>query len=353
MIRKFVLLLCWFVIGFTTTGFTQLRNRRADVDTDYIDDFPEIASVRFNISRRYFDFALRSKIGAKEKVSYAPNVQGTYGFSLYYRKLGLDLSLGLPASNRENTLFGKTRFFDFQVNSYGKKIGYDISFQSYKGFYQANPGDFDKSLKSWSAMKGYPQRPDLRCFNFGLNGYYVFNYKKFSYQAAFDQTERQLRSAGTFLVMGSSFFTRIRSDSTLFPSASTPAEGLAFKEGYFYTLAVAPGFAYSLIIKENFYLSPSICWGLGIRQQSYDIDAQRYKGMAIGQKINFRLAAGYYGQQVFAGINMVLDNNRIGMENVLLTTSAVNIRLFVGYRFNRLFGKDVQNHKLDRLLTNN
>src|SRR4051794_18112062 len=87
----------------------QLKNVNTKIDPDYIADFPEIASFRLSVAQRNFNFGLKSKIGDGKRIEYAPNVQGVYGFGLYYRKLGLELSMSLPSSDRENTLFGKTK----------------------------------------------------------------------------------------------------------------------------------------------------------------------------------------------------------------------------------------------------
>jgi hypothetical protein len=350
MFRKVLLLIVGSVIGWgCLPSFSQRISGGAFNRKDYIDDFPEIVSTRLNVAQQYFGFNLKSQKQDRKEAIYRPNVQGSYGFELYYRKLGVGLSLGFPTSPREIALYGKTRFWDFQINMYGEKFNYDFNLQWYKGFYQSNPEDFDKN---WNVSSGYPQLPDLRTFNIGMNAYYLFNHDKFSYQAAFVQTERQIKSAGSFLLMGSTFHTSIKSDVDLLPS-SNPLEknqGTNFRRGYFNILSVAPGYAYTFVINENFYVSPSLLWGLSLRQQAYVIDGERSFGVGIGQKINFRLAAGYYGKQFFAGFNFIWDNNRMGMENVRLSTSAVNIKLFVGYRFNRIFGKSVRIDKLDAIL---
>ena len=345
---KRFLLLSGFCLGLICPVFAQRTNQSNRVDSDYVADFPEIVSARVSVAQRYFNFNLKSKVGAGKKASYAPNVRGTYGIGVYYRKLGLEFSVGLPAGDRENTLFGKTKSFDFQINSYGQKFGYDISLQAYRGFYRKNPREFDAQ---WSVVRGYPQRADLRSLNVGLNIYYVFNQSRFSYRAAFNQTERQLRSAGSFLLLGSLFHNHLRSDSTLYPVSGATPQGIAFEDGSFNILAFAPGYAHTFVLNKDFYVSPSLCWGLALRQQAYRIDGQYRSGLAAGQKVNFRLAAGYYGRKTFAGINFVLDNNRMDLENIRLKTSGVNIKLFVGYRFNRVFGHDVQNKTLDKFLT--
>ena len=345
---KRFLLVVGFGFGLAIAAFAQRRNQSQQVDSDYVADFPEIASARVSVAQRKFNFNLKSKIGAGKRVFYAPNVRGTYGIGVYYRKLGLEFSVGLPAGDRENTLFGKTKSFDFQINSYGQKLGYDVSFQSYRGFYRKNPREFDAQ---WSVIRGYPQRADLRSLNVGLNVYYIFNQSQFSYQAAFNQTERQLRSAGSLLLLSSLFHSRLRSDSTLYPVSGTAPQGIAFEDGSFNILAFAPGYVHTFVVNKDFYVSPSLFWGLALRQQNYRVDNRYRSGLDVGQKINFRVAAGYYGRKIFAGINFVLDNNRMDLENVRLKTSSVNTKLFVGYRFNRVFGHNVQNKALDKFLT--
>jgi hypothetical protein len=348
MFFRYVLLLNWLLSGAGCIPVFAQQSSVAD-QNEYVSDFPEISSARLNIARGHFGFSLKSKIDDKKAVVYLPNVQGRYGIEFYYRKLGVELSLGLPTTDREIALFGNTRSWDFQVNLYRKKFGYDLSLQWYKGFYLANPSDFDSQ---WNVVGGYPQLPGLTTFHIGANAYHVFNNNRFSFQAAFNQAERQVKSAGSFLLMGSAFHTRIRGDSSLFPTPGLAdlKQGIRFRQGYFNTLSLAPGYAYTYVFKKDYYVSASLFWGLSVRQQMYDIDDERKGGVGLGHKVNFRIAAGYYGNKVFAGFHLIWDNNRMGLENVRLSTSSVDIRLFVGYRFSRIFGRRIQNDKLDKII---
>lgn len=345
---KTVISLFFIFISLSAEVSGQSRKRK-DTDTDpaYIGDFQEAASARILIAKKDFNFSLKNKLANGSKINYRPNVQGIFGVGFTYRKSALDLSFRLPIADRENALFGKTKLFDIQINNYGPKLGLDFNLQAYRGFYVANPQDFNSR---WSVINGYPQRPDISIFNLGVNAYYVFNNRRFSFRAAFNQTERQLQSAGSFLLASGFSFFSLRSDSLLMPVVQPyKPNGTAFEESKVRLLSFAPGYVYTLVIHEKFYITPSLFWGIALQRQKYLIDTERKKNYDIDQRINFRLAAGYYGNKAFAGIAFVTDNNRIRMENVQLNTSTINIKLFVGYRFDRLFNKKIRIKMLDDL----
>ena len=102
------------------------------------------------------------------------------------------LGFSLSAAINPAKLMGKYRDFELNFNSYGRHFGYDIIFQDAHNF------------TGWHDMEGMDRIElpanmlSVRTLN--LNGFYIFNGRRFSFPAAFTQSYFQRRSAGSFLV---------------------------------------------------------------------------------------------------------------------------------------------------------
>ena len=77
---------------------------------------------------------------------------------------------------------------DFQIHRYGKKVLIDGYYQDYRGFFLERKN------------KEYILFPDLAVKRWGVEGTYVLRNKRFSMRAAFEQSEKQIKSAGSMLL---------------------------------------------------------------------------------------------------------------------------------------------------------
>ena len=102
--------------------------------------------------------------------------------------LGFSLNLALNPAK----LMGKYHDYELNINSYGKRFGFDFIYQDAHNF------------TGWHEMEGMPRMTlpanmlSVKTLNF--NVYYALNHRRFSYPAAFSQSYIQRRSAGSFLL---------------------------------------------------------------------------------------------------------------------------------------------------------
>ena len=166
------------------------KYRKSDVDTAYVvrPQTKWTLRTRLNVSGteieteghdegRYF----KSEIEANRKVTLSLGV--TY--------LGISLGVALNPAK----LMGKDVDFELNLNCYGRRFGFDVIYQNARNF------------TGWHDEEGMEriELPDeiLKVQTLNLNGYYVFNHRRFSYPAAFSQSYIQRRSAGSFLLAAS------------------------------------------------------------------------------------------------------------------------------------------------------
>jgi len=105
------------------------------------------------------------------------------------------LGLSLSASLNPAKLMGKYRDYELNFNSYGKRFGFDIIYQSAKNFTGWHDHDGMERIELPADM--------LKVKTLNVNAFYVFNSSRFSYPAAFSQSYIQRRSAGSFLLAAS------------------------------------------------------------------------------------------------------------------------------------------------------
>jgi len=152
-------------LGMKLSMSNDIETFKVDTDGLDFDLYPNTTTVgRLNLNYRIFSFSLK----------YAPSF--------------------FPGNGDED-LKGKTSTFGIGVGFYFPHWFHDFSYSRVKGYYLNNSGEIDPD---WVDGDPYLQVPDLMVTNFrGLTGY-SFN-SKFSVKSLTTQTERQLKSAGSFI----------------------------------------------------------------------------------------------------------------------------------------------------------
>ncbi len=160
-----------------------------------------------------------------EGKSYMPNIPVGLGASVGWRgkhSMSIGGAINVAQTTPENGF--RTRSDDFQWHNYWRHVIVDAYYQKYKGFYVELPDD-----------QQYLNYPELTMQQIGLDVTYVWNGNRLSAAAAFDQSELQLRSAGSFLFGNSLFWHRVVPLGT--DVAGEPFENwqAGFSAGYMYT----------------------------------------------------------------------------------------------------------------------
>lgn len=268
------------------------------------------------------------KIG--KDIQYQPNVKLKWGVEAAYKGLLLGASIKLPHDDEQLDRKGKSEYLDYRIYGSMKRFGFDVFYQRYTGFFISNPKNFDIN---WAAPKPYPQNNDLQLSTLGFNFFFIFS-KKFSLKAAIQQTERQIQSAGSFLIMLSYAHLRINTQKSLIPATETGDYPLLadFKTGNFGNITIAPGYAYSFVYKD-LYFTPAIFLGAG-RQKQKNIQSQteNTKKVPIG-KVNIRLLTGYNGPKYLFGIILVQDYAFISLYEDQILFNTAQFKIFAGFRF--------------------
>jgi hypothetical protein len=335
-----VLVILILFLSLTTEVSAQFRNDSLQAITYdsirslYIKDFPNKFYIKPILTVRNLNLEFIDANKNADKITYLPSSSNYFGLGLYLFQIGVELSFKLPQDDVKKPAekFGKTKAIDFQSNIYTKRWGADIAYQRYSGLYLDNPGSH---LDNFQPGDNFPQRPDLTLRNFQLNTFYIFNHKKFSYRSAYNQADRQLKSAGSMLL--GMFFSAYKytSDSTLIPERDQAAypNNENIRQGRIATIALFPGYTYTLTY-HKFYLNTSLSIGPAHLWTKYNVDDFEKEDISIRPIYNIRAALGYNSDKFFGGITLVNQFVSAKIDNLEVNGAFGNVKIFLGLRFN-------------------
>jgi hypothetical protein len=252
-----------------------------------------------------------------------PNKAFNLGLGATYKFATLNLSFGFLQPNKDR---GETRSLDVQVHSYGRKMAIDFFAQFYNGFYIPD-GRFAPASESFYV------RPDLAVNLLGGSFQYIFNNTKFSYRAAFQQTEWQKKSAGSFLAGVELYIGRFRGDSTIIPSElRETANPETIRKFRFIEFGPNVGYAYTWVYKKFFVTGgAAISLNAGINRYYDQEGGETFVGFSPNSLV--RVSTGYNVRNwsinlfyVTAGLHLPKQEEK----NVVVNSG--NIRMNFVYR---------------------
>lgn len=310
-----------------------VAQEKQKIDTLFIKDYSDQLNLAIYSKVKYTSFKISDEL-KEEALKYSPNRQINLGLYYHYRKFGLGLAFGIGFLNKDDDLKGETSRLDLQGNIYGRRFVIDLSFMNYKSYYLTNTKHL---LKDWE--RGDPNyiRPDIRMFNMGGSSIYIFNNKKFSYKAAFLQTDLQKKSAGSLLGGVVFNFNVLRGDSSFFPSQSDfdsyPRTPIINNFSFGFKL----GYAYNYVYKKHYFASLALTPAVLLSLEYASVDDYDIARPRINLAFQPRFALGYNSELWYYGFSIVEDVYFMGRDlvrdGVSIQYSYGNVKFFVGRRF--------------------
>lgn len=247
--KRIFFILCFFII-FLPHCISQ--------DSTYVKKFDQDFTIHTSIGRKFTNIGYEYK--NNDEITYKPNTPVSIGLGLSWKGTNLSFSYGFDFLRDKDR--GKTHSIDFQYHYYGRKIIFDFFFQRYRGFYTDERNDIDISING-NKNDNIKLFPDIKIRQYGVFGQYVFNGKRFSTKAVFNQNEIQRKSTGSLLVGGGIYLNRLQGDSTLYlENADNRIDN--------FQIGINAGYAYTWVIKRQLFISASFSAGANFGAKSFD-----------------------------------------------------------------------------------
>ena len=304
----------------------------SDFDTLYISPNRYNYALMATHFSNFEYYSVTSEFPQPQKLSFSPNPHNKIGLYFGWRWIFLGWSVDIDDIYRKTNR--KNKGTEFDLSLYSSKLGVDIFYRrtgnNYKihkirGFYDEIPSDYSEDF---SGLK-----VDIK----GLNLYYIFNNRKFSYPAAFSQSTNQRRNAGTFIAGFSISKHNLDFDYQQLPAyiQERMNPGMKVNKIKYTNANISFGYAYNWVFARNclacLSLTPAIAY------KASDVDAETQEGKAWYSKFNldFLLRAGvvYNNGKYFVGTSFVGKNYNYHRNNCSLDNGFGTLQVYVGFNF--------------------
>jgi hypothetical protein len=305
-----------------------------DTDTNYVQTFKNIFAVKLFLINNGFTYSIVPKnndaFTAQQlkdaRVVYNPYIPPTAGVSLNIKGVGITYVFKFANDYLDTTGQAKSAFKQFQMNIYKTKFGIEAYYQDYQRFYYHYKGDdaLSANLKNYNS--------NIRAYQFGVNTVMIFKGNKFSYNAAFNQTVLQKKSAGSFMLAMSLKFNELKS-THLIPDTLDQYYGIYkdLQRNRNYSFLVQLGYGFNLT-KSNFYFSGALLGGAGIQNQTYNFPEGKFYKIAFPLVGRAKASLGYNGRIFFTGIYGNADVCQSSLRTIKTQQMVSSYGVYFGFR---------------------
>lgn len=309
------------------------------VEEGWIEIMNNNISAKLSLNNFYETFKI---ITETNDIILYPNFKTICHLGVNYRFISLNIGLApsfIPG-NGDDDLKGKSKTFNFGTSLIFRHWFHNVSYARVKGYYRKNTRDYQE----WEPGDPYIQFPDLLFNRFS----YTLGWKsnpKVSLPSLTTQTERQLKSAGSFMPVLNLRYYVMDDQSTLDPGDfSQKSNNLEYSIGV--------GYIYTFVIKEKFYTSLAFTPGIGFTHTKL---ITRYSsGNEVNWQNNFaylwegEAGLGYNGRDFFTGFYIGLSGITYKQEKSTVRDYESRI-FFQGFIGLRLKAPDGLKNFMDRI----
>lgn len=305
--KKGLVILAVLLAGKFVGAQSAEKTKTPGIDSTYIESYYRDLVVRVYSADKgnHVSFYDRSnKLG----IRYRSNDSFKLGLGVNYKWFGLKVGVGLPLSENNVQQYGKSSGFGLQSYIIARPFIIDVVALRTSGYYLTLHGKNANQFQTEN-VPVYAINNGLKTRNFAVNFIYVFNSKRFSYKAAFNQTDLQKKSAGS-IVWGCGFsLFKIEDKDVIIPSEFTDdyfKEWADLVNFHSYSVYGSLGYAYSLVPFQNGIVTASTSVRFGaLHNELMFLDDTNTAKTKAGLGAEIRLSGGYHFPWFYFGATFV------------------------------------------------
>ena len=291
-----------YIIDYTSKGikFTNdvIDKHLDSKDTRYITPnlYKWTFMLQYSDCYEYYKFSARN---TPQSITLSPDNRNKLGVYVGWKWIFLGWSFDL---GRHNTKA------DWNFSFYTAKVGIDV-------FHRKTGENFKlRKLSGFTdPISGKDIIPQQRLFDgisveqTGVNLYYIFNNKKFSYPAAYSQTGNQRISCGSFILGFSYSRQSFEMDITKFEDKIKEAmpSSMNFKRIKYHDYSINAGFSYNWVFAKNCLANLSLTPAIGYKRSRISTDEDKSIFNNINIDFVSRAAIVYNNSRFFVGASLV------------------------------------------------
>jgi hypothetical protein len=326
-------------IGF----FKEIINSFNDIDTNYIEPQRYDMTVMLQETNDFESYKLNGST-ADQSLTFSP--VPSYKIGPYFGYKWLFFGWGFDPGNINNGK--KTNKTVFELSLYTSLIGCDVIYRrtgedfrikKAKGF-----GDADNLVigRKFSGME-----VNLT----GINLYYIFNHRRFSYPAAFSQSTIQKRSQGTWKV-GLAYtkhditYNYLELPDEILNNTQHPlAEDMKFNKTQYQDIGVSIGYAYNWVFARNWLFCSSFSPSIGYKRTKGDFGTKdmntkerlRYFFSLNSFNLDYTIRTGlvWNDMHTYGGVSLVIHSYNYWQNTFSSSNTFGTINVYFGLNFKK------------------
>lgn len=312
-------------------GYTHDKMKRAEdiiekhlnkKDSIYItpNQYKLTLMVQYSNDYEYYRFASPDN---KQSITLSPDINNKLGFYVGWKWLFLGWSFDIDNSVTKT---------DWNFSFYTSKVGIDF-------FYRKRSDGFKiRSLGGFKNEAGNDLRISDNRFNGisviqkGVNVYYIFNNKHFSYPAAYSQTTNQRRSCGTFILGFNYAEQSFNINNDKFSQDILAAMDPDFKISSvkYKDYSINLGYSYNWVFLKNCLANVSATPAIGYKNTSFKFGNGKDFIKNINFDLIFRAAILYNNARFFAGASLVSHTYSYRKSNFSIVNGFGTVNVYTG-----------------------
>ena len=278
---------------------------------------------QYTFGYEYYRFSTKDR---KQSISISPSANNKIGITLGCRGIYAGYSFTLNNSQPE---------FDMELTFYYSRVGLELFYRRRSdGFNITGLNGFNENGR---ALTNYNKEFDgLTTSQLGANVFYVFNYRKFSFPAAYKVSAEQRISAGSF-IMGFNYneqlfvFDHTRIDPKI---ESLMSPELRFKKVDYMDFSINFGYSYNWVFAKNCLLNVSAIPAIGYKTTELKIVTSPTEFTSnINIDLVSRLALVYNNGKYYAGASFVSHTYTYTKPELSILNGFGYLKVYAGFNF--------------------
>ena len=336
--------------------FTNFFREFSNINEQYIEPQHYNYTVMLQNTNTYEVYTLYGEEG--QRISFAPDPSWRLGPYLGWRWVFLGYTIDLKHINMKSNHSSKK---EFNLSLYSSLLGVDLFWRQTGNDYHIQRMDLGAEVNtdalkkvSFDGFKGSIK---------GLNLYYIFNHRKFSYPAAYSQSTKQKLSAGSWMVglgytqhqlevdwdkLSNIVDERLnqKSRNQLNQEARNQMEAridssLMFSKVRYSDYSATVGYGYNWVFAKNWLFNASLSVGLAYNHsRSDDPELDKFNLKNFNFK-NFNIdGVGRFGvvwnnDKWYAGVSSVIHSYNYHKDHFSTNNSFGSLNIYVGVNFGK------------------
>lgn len=304
-------------------------NAPSDYDTAYVTQYRGNLLVGAVVKAQSVDVGIEPEEG--EGLEYSINGMEQYGIGLDYKWLSVEALFSLPQWSDLDPALGKSKSRGFGLGITRNRLWARGSWNTTEGYFLNDP-------LRWTGSAEPYVRPDIKNRIFLLSVNYALSKKRrYSQRAALFQTERQKRSAGTWVAGFSGWHTTLTADSSLLSRALLDTfllDVTGFMEAQRLILGATFGYTHTFVFWHKGFIQASLLPGLSYAQQWLATPEERLHGTGMVPVVEFKGGLGFNGDRWYCAMTAAYYYTTAQIsEKVYLSLNTGHVRFALGVRF--------------------